>query len=381
MQVLLLFVASRIVSTGILLVFAAIQPASFWAGAHPDYFSFAGFWDAGWYRYVAQGGYPATLPLTADGHINQNAWAFLPAYPVLVDLLTAHTIGLFFVVGSIVSALFLLGSALLFRQLLVPRVDPGQAMFAVALLLFAPLSPIFQVAYAESMQLFFLMGALLFLQRRRYGLMMVFVAVMSFTRPTGLPFALALGLYAIARWLRRAEDPFPPREVRATVLATLGSAALGYAWPAIAGLATGVPNAYTATELSWRQPYVGWTELVPFTPWIQGANWWIPQQPWGIVLLVVLIAGFAGALLLPAVRRLGPELRIWTASWVIYLLAVFFPQSSVFRLLIPAFPLLGAIAAPRSRAYRAGMIVLATLGQIAWVYACYWYDGYDWTPP
>jgi hypothetical protein len=49
----------------------------------------------------------------------------------------------------------------------------------------------------------------------------------------------------------------------------------------------------------------------------------------------------------PHVRRLGPEMRLWSASYVLYLLVVFFPQSSIFRLLLPLAPLYGAIAAPR----------------------------------
>ena len=43
----------------------------------------------------------------------------------------------------------------------------------------------------------------------------------------------------------------------------------------------------------------------------------------------------------PAVKRLGVDLRFWVASYALYLLAVFFPQSSTFRLLMPMFPLLG----------------------------------------
>ena len=46
----------------------------------------------------------------------------------------------------------------------------------------------------------------------------------------------------------------------------------------------------------------------------------------------------AGLLLLPAVRALGPDLRIWVAAYGVYLLAVLFPQSSLFRLLLPMLP-------------------------------------------
>jgi hypothetical protein len=211
---------------------------------------------------------------------------------------------------------------------------------------------------------------------------------MSFTRPTGLAFALALGLHVVYRFAVRRSDPFPWRERVTAVAATVLTAALGYAWPAIAGWVTGVPDAYTATELAWRSPYVGFGPLVPFASWIEGAEWWVAQANWGIagntfpiVLLVVVVGLFAGAMFTPLVRRIGVDLRLWTASWVIYLLAVFFPQSSVFRLLIPTFPLLGALAIPRSPIYRVSLVIAFILGQIGWVYIAFWSNGYDWTPP
>jgi hypothetical protein len=386
-KVLVIFVASRIVTTIILLIFAQLQLANPWTGAHPDYFSFAGIWDGTWYRIVANYPYPTALPHTSDGHIDQNAWAFLPAYPYLVRLFvapfgSAAVAGTgFFVGGVFVSIAFAAGSALMFYKLLVRQLGSSAAIFSVALFCFAPLSPIFQVAYAESMQVFFLICGLYFLQQRRYWTMLPFVAIMSFTRPTGLAFALLMVLHVIYRWVVRRRDPFPVNERVASLSAMVITALLGYAWPAIAGLVTGVPDAYTATELSWRAPYVGWGGLVPFDSWIRGAEWWIPGHALALTLLVVVIVVFAVIMFTPWVKRLGVDLRLWVASWIIYLLAVFFPQSSVFRLLIPAFPLLGALAVPRSRVYRIGIILLFIAGQVGWIYIAFWSNGYDWTPP
>ncbi|MEJ1231198.1 MAG: hypothetical protein WDM88_12010 [Galbitalea sp.] len=154
------------------------------------------------------------------------------------------------------------------------------------------------------------------------------------------------------------------------------------------GLVTGVSDAYTATELSWAglAPYVGWGGLIPFQPWIQGAQWWLkwignPDPVVPIVLLLLAVGLFAAMMFSPPVRRLGVDLRLWVASWAVYLLAVFFPQSSVFRLFMPAFPLLGAIAQPKSLAYRVGVVLVMIAGQVGWVYIAFWSDGYDWTPP
>ena len=55
-------------------------------------------------------------------------------------------------------------------------------------------------------------------------------------------------------------------------------------------------------------------------------------------------------------KRLGVEVRLWGASYLVYLLAVFFPQSSIFRLLVPLSPLWGAVALPRSTAWRVGVL-------------------------
>jgi hypothetical protein len=386
-RIIVIFAASRLVTTVIMLAFAAMQAANPWTGAHPDYFSFAGIWDGDWYRNVAAGGYPSVLPLTSDGHVNQNTWAFLPAYPLLVGGLATVTGLPFFTVGVFVSAGFGLGAALVFYKILILRLGSSTALFSVVLFCFAPLSPMFQVDYAESMQLFFLALALYYLQQRRYWMMLPFVAIASFTRPGMLAFALALGLHVIYRWVVRRKDPFRPAEQVAAVVTTVASAALGYAWPAIAGWVTGVPDAYTATELSWRQPYVGWAPLVPFTPWIQGAKWWFqwigilnPVLP--IVLLVIAVALFAVMLFAPPVKRLGVDLRLWIASYTIYLLAVFFPQSSVFRLFVPIFPVLGAIAQPKSRIYRVVVVFAFIAGQVAWVYMTWWFSGSDdFTPP
>ena len=59
----------------------------------------------------------------------------------------------------------------------------------------------------------------------------------------------------------------------------------------------------------------------------------------------------------------------------------YFQQSVTFRLLIPMFPLAGALAVPRSRVYRVVLVTLFIVGQWVWCYYCWWVDGTDWTPP
>jgi hypothetical protein len=379
-KVLAIFVASRIVTTTLLLIFASMQELNAWTAASPSYVEFASLWDAHWYYIVSVSGYPSELPLTADGHVAENAWAFMPAYPMLVSALMWATGSGFGGTAVFVSVAFALGSALMFYRLMALVLPSSQALFSVVLLCVAPLSPILQVAYAESMNLFFLILGLYLLLQRRYWLLLLVIVPMSLTRPTGLAFALALGLHAIYRWVVRGTQPFPARERLAVVVAGLFSAAMGFLWPLLAWAVTGSSTAYTDTELAWRAAYVGYTELVPFAGWIAGANWWLPE-PMGVILLVLAVALFTAAMFSTAVKRLGVDLRFWIASYALYLLAVFFPQSSTFRLLIPFFPLVGALAQPASRTYRILLVFLCIAGQVGWIYIGWWVDGYDWTPP
>lgn len=386
-KVLVIFAVSRVITTTILLIFASLQQQNAWTSANPDYFSFASLWDAHWYYIISVTGYPSELPLTADGHVAENAWAFMPVYPLLVGALSTLTTVPFSVMAVCVSTGFALGTALVFYRLLILVVPAGQALFAVVLFCVAPLSPILQVAYAEPMGLFLLTVALYLLMQRRYWSLLPVIAVMSLTRPTGLAFALAMGLHVIYRWVKRDTDPFSRADRVASTLAGGFSAVMGFAWLLIAWAVTGSFSAYTDTELAWRAAYIGYGELVPFSGWIAGANWWLARTNWGIpegvgpIVLLITVAGFVAVMFSAPVKRLGVDLRLWLASYALYILAVFFPQSSTFRLLIPMFPLLGALAQPRSALYRIFLVALCITGQIGWIYIGWWVDGYDWTPP
>lgn len=384
-KVVVIFVASRIVTTSILLVYAAKQGTNSWTGPKPDYFSFASIWDGHWYYIIAAVGYPTELPVTSDGHVGESAWAFMPAYPAMVRLFMLITGLDFSIVSVVVTVAFSLGAALMFYKLLALVLPGSTALFSVVLFCVAPLSPILQVSYAESMHLFLLASALYLLLQRRYWMLLPVVAIMSLTRPSGLAFALAMLLHVIYRWWRRRREPYPLREVVASLTVGLFSAVMGIAWLLVAWALTGSMSAYTDTELAWRSAYIGYRELVPFTPWVHAAEFWAPwfgmPVPLLLVLLGLLVAGFFAALFTPWARRLGPDLRFWIASYALYLLAVFFPQSSTFRLLVPLFPALGALAQPRSKLYRVGLVLLFIAGQVAWVQIAWWVDGYDWTPP
>jgi len=385
-KVIVIFAASRVVTTVIMLAFANVQGRTYWAGPKPDYFTFASIWDADWYRIVSIVGYPAQLPMGSDGHVAQNAWAFLPGYPAVVR--SFLLIGIPFPYASVVvSVAFALGAALLFYKLMARVIPARDALFAVVLFCTAPLSPILQVGYAESMQLFFLFLALLLFQDRRYYLMIPVIAVAALTRPSGLAFAVMLLLHLIHRFVTRARDPFAWRERIAVIVVGLSSAILGVLWPVVAWIGTGVPSAYTDTELAWRVGYIGYQDLLPFAPWVQGFQWWarwlqVPDADVvGPIALVVLVVLFVLVLFTPPLRRLGVELRLWLIGYAVYLLAVFFPQSSTFRLFMPFAPALGSLALIRRPVYRVALVVLGIAAQVGWVAICWFYTDADWSPP
>ena len=328
-------------------------------------------WDAGWYEKVALHGYPSVLPHTVSGSVAANPWAFLPGYPFLVRTLMASTGLSWDFVSVAVSIAFSLAFVLVFDRLMHQVLPSSTARFALVLLCVSPLSPILQVAYAESMNLFLVALALYLLVRRRYAWLIPVLAIMSLTRPGEVAFALTLAAHLALRWRNRRADPWLAGELPASIAATALAAGFGLLWPIIAWIATGSPSAYTATELAWRARDLGASSLVPFTPWIESANFYV-APPWGPALLALILAATIAAFFSRPVRRLGTDLRLWIASYALYVLAVFFPQTSTLRILTPMFPLFGAIAQPRSRIYRIAIVAVFVAAQAVWLIGSWW---------
>ncbi|WP_233195035.1 hypothetical protein [Cryobacterium sp. M91] len=207
------------------------------------------------------------------------------------------------------------------------------------------------MAYAESLFLLLVFASLWLMLQRRYLLMIPFAVVAAFTRPGVLALSLALALLLVlvlVLVLRWRERGFVWRERWAIVVTGLIIAAAGLVWPLVAGAVTGVPDAYLATELSWWTGFVGRVELVPPTPWFLMAFEYLGVV--GIVLVLLLAAGFGWWLSRRALHPLRPEIVAYSASYGLYLVAVFLPQQSLFRLLLP---LEAAAAHPAGRVDRA----------------------------
>ena len=386
-RIAIVYVAARLVTTGFLLLAASLSTSLSRFGTAPGLADFVLGWDAQWYWSVAEYGYPDELPLTESGEVAENTWAFMPVYAY-----AAKALGLLF--GSWGAGALLVSLAagflacLALHRLLRERIGASAAMWAVVFFASGPLAALFQVGYAEVLFLLFLFLALDALARRRFGVLYLLVPLMAFTRPGVLAFALYLGLHGILRWVRRRDDPLPGREITHIIALGALATATGFGWQVIAGLVTGDPGSYLATELAWRRNWVsgGAPAFVPFEGWIQAAQFWFGQwgMPswWGLIALVAVVAAFGAALWhSPQVKAVGVDLRLWSASYALYLLAVFFPQSSTFRLLIPLSPLWGAVAVPRARGWRIGVLVVCLIGQWLWIYHVYALGSTFWQVP
>lgn len=335
---LAVYAACRIVSTTILwLVMQRQVPTGMTGGEDVPvtYFAFTALWDGQWYQRIAEGGYPAELPVSVDGTVGENAWAFYPLFPFTARALMSLT-GLDFpVVGSSLALVLGFGAALLMGLLLRDRIGDPAAYAVVALWASFPASVSLQLAYTESLAMLLLVAYLYALSKERWLVATAIALLVGLSRPIAIPLGVVTLVVVVLRWRRRSQRPIRGGEYASMVAALVGCGVAGLLWPAIAWWGTGVPSAYTDTMAAWR----AYETVEPFTPWLDKATWllgdtwgpfWLVALP---LLLVVMVAG-------PWASGLGADLRAWSLGYPAYLAAVLDPFTSIFRYLLPLFPLL-----------------------------------------
>jgi hypothetical protein len=387
LRVGLIYLAARAVTTAFLVIAAELSGAGSRMGMDADLGDVVVAWDGTWYWFIAASGYPAELPRTDAGLVAENAWAFMPVYPYVSQAVGAP-FGSWAAGAAIVSLLAGYGASVVLFHLLRTKLDGTAATWAVVFFASGPLAALFHVGYAETLNLLWLFCALWCVVRRRYMWLYALIPLMAFTRPGVLAFSLFLALYGVWRWLRRREEPLPGSEIAHIIALGLLAATAGFAWQVLAAVVTGEPSAYLSTELAWRRNWIpGEASFAPFEGFLSGVAFWFGAM-WslpvelGYVLLAVVVVAVAIVLVAqPQVKRLGVEVRLWSASYLVYLLLVFFPQSSLFRLLVPLSPLWGAFAVPRSIPWRVGVLVACLVGQWWWIYNMYALGNTAWQVP
>jgi hypothetical protein len=249
-----------------------------------------------------------------------------------------------------------------------PATGRRVALATVAVLTTFASAPVLQVGYTEALALLLLAAILWCLVRRHHVAAMPLVVALGFTRAVALPVAGAVLVAGLHRWRadRRGDEPWPVRERLGLAALLVVSVASGFVWPAICGWVTGDPQAYAHTQAAWR----GRRAVVPFLPWLDVSRWLMGG--WGPLVLVAVVALAVVTLLSRPMRRLGPVLQGWAAGYLLYLLAVVEPGTSVLRFLLLAFPVAGvlaqlALAARRPRLALTTLLVLGVLGQAGWI--------------
>lgn len=366
------FAASRLVSTGVLWVLWATTRGAWFA--HYDggdsFWQYLQSWDVQWYRRVAFDGYPAELPIDANGDVKQNTWAFFPVFPALVRLVMVTGLG-YEVAAMAVAIAFGLLATLALHRMLVQHFTPRQALWGAIFFTSGPLSWLLQLGYAESTYLFFLFCALAAMVSRRYLIMIPFALVASFTHPGALALAAALGLQGIFRLVRRQRILWHEWVTAGSAIVLITAAALF--WPVLIAQITGDPSGYFDTELGWWRQYLGRVIFVPFTPFylLYGMLWgWF-----GYALVTVVLAAVVFWLTRPSTRALGVDIWTYTVMYIAYLVAVFLPTQSLIRMLLPLSPLLAhpGLSATRRRRWTVLLVGALPLQAVAifWLWVVY----------
>jgi hypothetical protein len=336
--VLAIFAMARVVTTTILLLVMRQQAPSGMTGGDDvpvGYFAFTALWDGQWYQLIAEDGYPSSLPVTDSGKVGENAWAFYPLFPYLARTVMAVT-GLGFPAAASTLALLCgAAAAVIMGLLLRDRVGDPAAYLVVALWASFPASVTLQLAYTESLAMLLLVGYLYALSRERWLVAAGVALLVGLSRPIAVPLGVVTLVVLVIRWRQRAERPIRVREYAAMAASLVGCGVAGLLWPAIAWWRTGVSSAYTDTMAAWR----GYATVEPFTPWLDKARYFLGDT-WGPVWLavipIVLVMMVAG----PWSKNLGADLRTWSLAYPAYLGVVLDPFTSIFRYLVPLFPLL-----------------------------------------
>ncbi|WP_346843553.1 hypothetical protein [uncultured Rothia sp.] len=392
-QVLIIFAVSRVFGWVLFTVVGKQEKYSPWSDQPMDYLSFVNIWDADWYRKIAETGYPTQLPLTPTGTVAENPWAFYPLYP-LVNSALMNLLGVSYPpVAAAVSLVSGFGAACLIyrlfetslRTLRAGRVlavlsEPSRiesmALWGVAVFSFAPISPVLQVAYAESLNLLFVAAVLLALMNRRFWWAVLLAIPACFSRPVGVPLGATAGLLWLIAWIidargmhTGADQPGAPlgwsksfAQHTSQLISALLICGIALLWPLIAWIRTGRVDAYTATETAWRG-----SDLYLVAPWFRQSTEYFGAA--GPILFIVLLIGFIVLLSSRLTRRtLHPVLIMWCACYAAYLVLFLNPQSSLFRMLLPLFPLaLVTVAVSADRAYRVLLVLGGAALQFGWV--------------
>ena len=319
-----------------------------------------GGWDSIWYRRVATQGYPVPLPADPDsGLLTYSAWAFYPAFPMMVRGLMA--IGLPFEVAGVGLNLVLgAGCTLLvwrcFTYAMHASPQPARERLALVtgvLWCLYPATGILVMPYTEALAGVLIAGSLLLLMQRRYAWVAVLTLALGFTRAAAPAIACAAIAHLVLRWREdRVAGVVPLRGHRiSAVLMLVATGISSLAWPVVVGFISGLPMAFFDVQAAWGQK----PESGPFVLWLSWA--WEGHGIVGVTILVALVATYIALIVGRHGRWLAVELRVWALAYPLYLLAVVRPITSMWRFLLLDFPIAAVVASVAMRTSTGAKIV------------------------
>ena len=355
-----------------------------------------GSWDGVWYERIATSGYPIPLPADPEtGLLTYSAWAFYPAFPMLVRVLMwtgmpflVAGVALNVVVGAL--AVLLVWRCLHFALHAAPQPARERlALVAAALWCLYPATGILLMPYTEALAALLIAASLLLLMQRRYLLVALVAIALGFTRAAAPAIACAVLAHLVLRWREdRAAGVSPLRGHRLSAVVMIAATAVStLAWPVVVGVTSGLPMAFFDVQAAWGQK----PESGPFVLWLSWA--WDAHGVIGVTILVALVATYVALILGRHGRWLAMELRVWALAYPLYLLAVVRPITSMWRFLLLDFPIAALVASVAMRTStgarvvdhwrrRVGVVALVLIGGMVW-FTCtlLTYVPWDATPP
>lgn len=299
--------------------------------ADPGYWEIITNWDGQWYELIALDGYQVPSqsdPLSKD---ELWAWSFPPLYPMLVRALMVVTRLSFAQAAFAISVIAGAAAVALFFHLI--KRHGGERVAQVATVLFCCFTsaPLMQFAYSESLGLLLVMLFLLALGRRSYGLALLAMVALSFTRLVTAPLLVVLLAHVVQGYRREGRSWLRgPRDVCLLAANCVYTLVGSVAWLVVASVFVGSATGMSRTA-AYRQFRLGWFSDALEYSGVQ------------LLLLVVLILVLIGLVVVSArAQPWGLDLRVWTFFYPLYLAVVTIMQPGILRylLLAPTLPML-----------------------------------------
>lgn len=300
-------------------------------------------WDGQWYVWIAGHGYHAEAVARTPYGPGYHDFAFFPAWPMLVRLVSLDGRLPLDAVAPILANVLFLVAGIAIWTILDRIAGRRHGLWGLALFAFSPAAFVFSIAYSEP--LFLVVASWFFIaaERRHTGRAVILAAVGQLTRILGAALAFA-----------SLPDLLRPETRRQGILVVAAAALAFAAWWAWIAVLTGDPMGYMLGTPSW------WLNQRP-TPIPVGIGSFFDRDQWtdpiALGLIVVVLLGTRW------LARRG-ELRLALFGFACLASCVLDTQTVMPRLLAIAFPAYAGFAAILpSTSWRAGILAAFAASQ------------------